>query len=120
MMIAIMLPSLIKIGIWVDFEINQDFIAEVLCINKDKPTMKCNGKCYLSKELKKADEHEEKQAPNSQKEKLDIRLYYAQVPFDLLNATAIYVCKLNAVDNNEFYNSSFITGIFRPPKLNLI
>lgn len=31
-----------------DYIVNQDYIAEYLCINKDKPMLNCNGKCYLS------------------------------------------------------------------------
>ncbi|WP_225035628.1 hypothetical protein [Winogradskyella sp. SM1960] len=33
------------------FKLNQQAITIELCINKDKPELKCNGKCYLSKEL---------------------------------------------------------------------
>ncbi len=41
----------------IDFE----YISTVLCINKDKPRSKCNGKCHLSKELKQS-------APTQQEE----------------------------------------------------
>ena len=36
-----------------EYIINYDYIAEVLCINKNKPRLKCNGKCYLMRQLKK-------------------------------------------------------------------
>jgi hypothetical protein len=36
-----------------DYAINYDYISKVLCINKDKPELKCNGKCHLMKELAK-------------------------------------------------------------------
>ena len=49
-----------KLSIYVNFKLNQDFIAEVLCINKDKPVSNCNGNCYLSKQLKVQEEKEEK------------------------------------------------------------
>ena len=39
---------------YLEYAINKDFIATVLCINKDKPELKCNGKCHLTKQLKKA------------------------------------------------------------------
>lgn len=39
-----------------DYAINYDYISKVLCINKDKPELKCNGKCHLMKELAKASE----------------------------------------------------------------
>ncbi len=38
---------------FVEYAINYDYISEVLCINKDKPEMHCNGKCYVMKQLKK-------------------------------------------------------------------
>jgi hypothetical protein len=34
------------------------YISEVLCINKEKPELQCNGKCHLMKELAKASEDE--------------------------------------------------------------
>ncbi|WP_237602339.1 hypothetical protein [Aequorivita vitellina] len=37
----------------VDYIVNYDYIVNVLCENKDKPEMQCNGKCHLSKELAK-------------------------------------------------------------------
>ena len=32
---------------------NYNYIVEVLCVNKDKPRLNCNGKCYLRKQLQK-------------------------------------------------------------------
>ena len=50
----------------VEYVVNYDYIAKVLCENKDKPEMKCNGKCHLMKELAKASEGEK---PNSNDKK---------------------------------------------------
>ena len=36
-----------------DYAINKKFIAAVLCENRNKPEMKCEGKCYLCKKIKK-------------------------------------------------------------------
>ena len=41
-----------------EYIVNYDYISKVLCINKDKPTLHCNGKCHLMKELAKASENE--------------------------------------------------------------
>lgn len=120
MITAMMLPSLTKIGILIDFKINQDFIAEVLCINREKPMTMCNGKCYLSEQLKKAEEQEEKQAPTNKKERLEVVYYYATSAFEFLVHTDCFVSKLNLACIDEFYTSSFIADIFRPPKLHLI
>lgn len=40
------------------YQLNKKTIAETRCENRDKPEMQCNGKCYLSKQLKKAAEKE--------------------------------------------------------------
>ncbi len=40
-----------KLGYVAYFELNIDYIVEKYCVNKDKPVMKCNGKCHLSKKL---------------------------------------------------------------------
>jgi len=115
-----MLPNLTKIGILIDFKINQDFIAAVLCINKEKPITMCNGKCYLSEQLKKAEEQEEQQAPTSKKERLEIVCYLVKNPPGFLFLSDSYSDKLNHAYEDEFYCSSFAADIFRPPKLNLI
>jgi hypothetical protein len=38
--------------------VNYEYITTVLCENKDKPKLQCNGKCHLIKELAKAAETE--------------------------------------------------------------
>lgn len=41
-----------------EYLIEKDYIAEFLCINKDKPELACEGKCYLMQQL--AEQNEEK------------------------------------------------------------
>lgn len=58
-------------SLW-EYELNKTFIARVLCENRDKPAMHCNGKCHLKKQLQQDDQKErtnsggvkEKQAPD--------------------------------------------------------
>ena len=42
----------------VEYLANYDYISKVLCENKSKPKMHCNGKCHLMKQLAKAAENE--------------------------------------------------------------
>ncbi|AMC12069.1 hypothetical protein Lupro_12715 [Lutibacter profundi] len=37
----------------IEYYANYDYIASVLCENRDKPYLACNGKCYLEKQLNK-------------------------------------------------------------------
>ena len=44
----------------VDYQLNKDYVASVYCVNKAKPELHCNGKCHLAKELKAAEDQEQK------------------------------------------------------------
>ena len=46
----------VKLGIVIWYEYNKDYVAKNLCENRARPEKKCCGKCYLRKQLKKADE----------------------------------------------------------------
>lgn len=60
--IAILAQGMVSLGLWAYYEVNKKMIADKLCINKSNPSLHCNGKCYLSKQLKKAEENEKKQS----------------------------------------------------------
>jgi hypothetical protein len=51
LVIALFLKPILPV---VDYVINYEYISKVLCENKDKPKLQCNGKCHLMKELAKA------------------------------------------------------------------
>jgi hypothetical protein len=50
--------------------LNQSYITEKFCINKDNPKLSCNGKCHLKNQLVKQEEKEQK-APLNIKESWD-------------------------------------------------
>ena len=53
-----MVAMLKPIAPFVEYAINKDYIAEFLCINKDKPEMACGGKCHLMKQLEQQEEEQ--------------------------------------------------------------
>lgn len=53
-----MLAMLRPVQPYVEYVLNQDYIAEFLCVNKDKPQLQCNGKCQLVKQIEKQQEQE--------------------------------------------------------------
>ncbi|MDN3205163.1 hypothetical protein [Algoriphagus sediminis] len=120
MISVLMMPTFLKVGIIIDFKVNQDFIAEVLCINKEKPMMNCDGKCYLSKKLKKAKEQEEKQLPAGIQDKVEVVYSQSGNYFEFLPQIAPLISNLIPAYGDDFSPSSFIADIFHPPKLNLI
>ena len=100
---------------FVEYEINKKYISEVLCENKDKPKMKCNGKCHLKKQLKIAnDEPEEQSSPVPTFSKIkDLTTLLFEKKLQCLNSIRI---NGNIVFYIENYQSIFCSNIFHPPK----
>ena len=40
-----------KLAVLTDYILHRDVITQQYCINKDKPSLKCNGKCHLNKRV---------------------------------------------------------------------
>jgi hypothetical protein len=60
------------VGIGVYYHLNKQYISRQLCENRNNPKIHCNGHCYLSKQLKKAEQGENKSAASIVKEKDEI------------------------------------------------
>ena len=97
-----------------EYLLNQEYIAEVLCINKGKPMLHCNGKCYLKQQYKEAEQESE-----SSNTEVEIRL--SEYPIGFITKAEIpqqfpvkTTFQLNKVSNYTF--TSF-NEIFHPPQL---
>ena len=58
LMFLILTMSFSKGIVWLEYQVNKDFISKNLCINKLKPLLHCKGNCQLMKKL--ADQEEDK------------------------------------------------------------
>lgn len=54
--------TLFSAFVLVDYFLHYSYYSEVLCVNKDKPQLKCNGKCHLAL-AEKAQEKEKAPLP---------------------------------------------------------
>ncbi|WP_254562095.1 hypothetical protein [Dyadobacter diqingensis] len=120
--IALSLLTLMLVKAWVlpllylDFEIRRDYIIANLCVNRDKPMMHCDGKCYLAKRIAEAKEKEARQAEND---------YLSHLLYQVMdNSQAVYsappVAFAVRMPVNYQYKSPFaarnaVADIFHPP-----
>jgi hypothetical protein len=75
-LIAIMLlQTFSKVVVLVDFQANREYIMEFLCINRDKPELKCEGKCQLTKKLKAQHDTDKQANERGQKQEVQVNLY---------------------------------------------
>lgn len=59
LLFSLSLQCFSKLGVLINYEINKDYIASVLCVNRDKPEMHCEGQCYLRKQLHRDEQHKQ-------------------------------------------------------------
>ncbi|MGO3708409.1 MAG: hypothetical protein ACTJGD_12010 [Mesonia hippocampi] len=103
---------------FLEYAFNYDYIAEVLCINKDKPELDCNGKCYLMQQLAKSStDAETENSPESNRSiKIEFQLlYFEELKTPTINWASFPVTK----KEDNFYKNSYkhlhTTSILRPP-----
>jgi len=114
--IVVLLMSLKPILPVVDYIINYDYITKVLCENKAKPEMKCNGKCQLMKNLAKAADEEKPISPHKKVQSQETEMLFFQ-ELQWLTFRKKYLLPKNNIDdhysNNYFHLES--SSVFHPP-----
>lgn len=99
-----------------EYVVNYEYISKVLCINRDKPKLQCNGKCHLMKEMAKASDAEK---PLSSDKKgtapiLDVIIFEEINSFEI-----VLVCFGNKEKINPYYSNLYFhlnsASVFHPP-----
>ncbi|WP_292008401.1 hypothetical protein [Chryseobacterium sp.] len=95
-----------------DYALNYDYISKVLCVNAQKADLKCNGKCYLAKEMAKT-ANEENSKMNGGFKFIDAFLGTERLTFQ--NTTQ----ELSFTEKNFFYKDSYLyflySQVIKPP-----
>lgn len=100
-----------RLAIEAGYAINKSYVAQNLCENKDKPSMRCCGKCFLKKQLKKQDRQE--QSTNNKKESQEVQLFFAVSDYFVRTWQPIEKNEYFIVDNNHL--PFFPRSVFHPP-----
>ncbi len=97
------------------YELNKAYIIENFCVNKDKPMMNCDGKCYLAEQMKA--QKEKQDANSTHKFTMDFGVYIPvsavkqdfKREFSIMNAfLAPYM---------EPFTVLLIQQVIKPPKI---
>ena len=113
---AMQLPLMNQWGAVAYYRVNQDYIAKNLCENRDKPMLNCNGQCYLAKQLKAAEEKEQKSNSERLEKMPEVVLsFQAFEPIFTVPLIAIHAIE-NHFSFQEFTPSTAAKGFFHPPR----
>ncbi|MFI5156257.1 MAG: hypothetical protein ACHQEM_08730, partial [Chitinophagales bacterium] len=111
MLLALVATTFNKAIILLDYQVNKDYIATVLCVNKGNPGSCCKGKCYMNKKL----QHQENQDKSTGgKEKFETDWFF-DGPTRLLS---IVLHKENYFEKHSLeLPKPSSTSVFHPPLL---
>jgi hypothetical protein len=102
----------VNVGIGVYYHFNKAYVIQKLCENKNNPGIHCNGHCYLSKQLKKAEEGESKSSQLIKEKEEIIANHISRLPgkyFPAISVTKIALCNFSVpVSDHSF-------SLLRPP-----
>lgn len=99
-----------------EYVFNYDYISKVLCENKAKPKMQCNGKCHLMKELAKASENEKPISSDKKSSTQEFEILFLEEIRSFRIASIFYHKQLQFNTNySNLYFRLNSTSVFRPP-----
>ena len=100
----------------IDYIVNYEYISKVLCVNKAKPKMHCNGKCHLMKELAKASENEKPISPDKKVTSQESEVLFIEELKSFKITPTFFQEKQNL--NSSYSNLYFLLNsgsVFHPP-----
>ena len=98
-----------------EYYANYDYIANVLCENRDKPYLECNGKCYLEKQLKKTT------TSNHDHKSTIPQIDFDKYPISPLDQFSYKFKDIRGFNSEQFYahkftSKDFYNSLFKPPQ----
>ncbi|HVI45044.1 MAG TPA: hypothetical protein VM802_09240 [Chitinophaga sp.] len=102
--------------VFLNFNLQQGYIAKNLCVNRNKPSLHCNGHCYLNKQLKKATDQQKKNA-SSINEKNESPLFVEPVRQLTIAVSVIRISNYEAPANDAATFPSHALSILKPPEI---
>ncbi|MFA4869100.1 MAG: hypothetical protein WC623_12915 [Pedobacter sp.] len=113
LLFSLLITNFSNLFLFAGFELNRNYIATELCMNKSKPELHCNGQCFLMKKLKQAQEKEEKKDRQSQMSHFQEALVNSPIVF---KRYAVVETKLH-IPISMGMPRNIKNSIFQPPRV---
>ncbi|WP_073176702.1 hypothetical protein [Flagellimonas flava] len=117
--VIIALTMLIKpLSPVVEYVVNYNYITTVLCVNKAKPQLQCNGKCYLAEQLKKsAEQNQDNPFGENNGNSEIVHPIFFQTPIELDVVISLeHQNQHNFYLSNQFISTLWAVDITQPPE----
>ncbi|MDW7695874.1 hypothetical protein R9C00_25380 [Flammeovirgaceae bacterium SG7u.111] len=111
--VGMMLQTVRSAGVLINYQLNKAYYAEVLCDNKDKPELQCNGMCHVVEEL--GDVEEQVPVTPSVPEFEFKPIVFGDINTYAFKSRVIYEIDLEGFER-AVETKLFHTDFFRPPQ----
>ena len=102
----------------VDYYVNYNYISKVLCENKNKPVMACNGKCYLQKQI--AENNNLDFENNLLLPKINLKDFPTTTFQSFVYTFNELLSNCNRIFTQlHFYQYQYSTSLLKPPKISV-
>lgn len=95
-----------------DYIINQDYIEEFFCVNKDSPELECKGKCYLMQMLTEQNSEKKENLPGIAMEEYPIGFVTL---FSISPKSFPALTNLQQISYHNLYSYLYSFSEFHPP-----
>jgi hypothetical protein len=113
LMLSLLTANCGQLFVYAGFQLNQKYIAAELCVNKNRPELHCNGKCYLMSKLRQAEQKERAREIENQRPVLQPALLVDRLS---LQAPMFTIAKA-AHPELRFNFPTRSSAIFQPPQV---
>ncbi|WP_159090824.1 hypothetical protein [Aquimarina aquimarini] len=97
------------------YQLNLDYIIENYCVNKERPRLQCNGKCYLMSKLKEKNTSDNK-ATSFRISESFLPLYFQKQDIDIENNIITSGERMVFTSYSFTYNFLYTNTIEHPPE----
>jgi len=111
LIVTLSFQCLVKIGLLTYYQLNITYIIAELCENKDKPEMKCNGKCFLKKKMGEADKAEKQTKEIFKQIEFPVFIPHSSLSFN----TEYILIENSVIELKNLYSHTLNNKIFHPP-----
>lgn len=72
LLIGVLTQTFSKALIVAEYQLNREYIAKNLCVNKSRPKMHCNGRCHMMKKMKQEEKQDQENPERRAENKFEI------------------------------------------------
>jgi hypothetical protein len=113
LLFALAVQGTSQLAVLAGYELHKNYIAQVLCINRDRPAMHCDGKCYLMKKLREDQQRKDTENGNVTG-RTDVVLYCPEASLLLAPDLRSQPFVFSPVIAAGYLSPTF--GFFHPPR----